>query len=123
MVWPPVQIIGIVKDFHFESLHQPVVPVYIGLENGSWADKIMIKIAGNGEKETITRIQDAYEKYNPGFPFEFNFLDDAYQKQYAAESRVSVLSRYFAGLAILISCLGLLVLLRSLRREDKKKLV
>lgn len=118
----PVQIIGIVKDFHFESLHQPVVPVYIGLENGSWADKIMIKIAGNGEKETIARIQDAYEKYNPGFPFEFNFLDDAYQKQYAAESRVSVLSRYFAGLAILISCLGLFGLAAFTAQRRQKEI-
>ncbi|HLY68410.1 MAG TPA: ABC transporter permease [Puia sp.] len=118
----PVQIIGIVKDFHFESLHQPVVPVYIGLENGSWADKIMIKIASNGEKETITRIEDAYEKYNPGFPFEFNFLDDAYQKQYAAESRVSVLSRYFAGLAIVISCLGLFGLAAFTAQRRQKEI-
>jgi putative ABC transport system permease protein len=118
-----MQIIGVVKDFHFESLHQPVVPLYIALEpRGGWSDKIMIKISGNREKETIARIEDAYKKYNPGFPFEFNFLDDAYQKQYIAENRVSVLSRYFAGLAIVISCLGLFGLAAFTAQRRQKEI-
>jgi predicted permease len=117
------QIIGVVKDFHFESLHQPVVPLYIAWQQGGgWSDKIMIKISSNGQKETISQIEDAYQKYNPGFPFEFNFLDDAYQKQYAAESRVSLLSRYFAGLAIVISCLGLFGLAAFTAQRRQKEI-
>jgi predicted permease len=118
-----VQIIGVVKDFHFESLHQPVVPLYIAWEpQGNGWDRVMVKISNNGEKETIARIEDAYEKYNPGFPFEFSFLDDAYQKQYAAEKRVSVLSRYFAGLAIVISCLGLFGLAAFTAQRRQKEI-
>jgi putative ABC transport system permease protein len=104
----PRQIIGIVKDFHFESLHEPVKPCFIFLvgQNNPW-NKIMVRIKGGEQAKTIAAVQHLYESFNPGFPFDFNFLDDAYEKQYLTETRVAVLSRYFAGLAILISCLGL----------------
>jgi putative ABC transport system permease protein len=118
-----VQIIGIVKDFHFESLHQPIQALYIALEApGNTWDKVMVKIRADGEKETISRIQDLYERFNPGFPFEFSFLDDAYQKQYAAEKTVSVLSRYFASLAIVISCLGLFGLAAFTAQRRQKEI-
>jgi ABC-type antimicrobial peptide transport system permease subunit len=117
-----VQIIGIVKDFHFESLHQPIQALYIALEApGNTWDKVMVKIREEGEKETISRIQD-FERYNPGFPFEFSFLDDAYQKQYTAEKTVSILSRYFATLAILISCLGLFGLAAFTAQRRQKEI-
>jgi putative ABC transport system permease protein len=118
-----MQIIGVVKDFHFESLHQPVVPLYIALEQpGNIWDKIMVKIRSTGQKETIASIESLYDKYNPGFPFEFNFLDDAYQKQYDAEKRVSILSGYFAGLAIVISCLGLFGLAAFTAQRRQKEI-
>ena len=117
------QIIGVVKDFHFESLHQPVEPLYIAWEpQGNVWHKVMAKIKSSGQKETIARIRDLYEKFNPGFPFEFNFLDDAYQKQYASENRVSALSRYFAGLAIVISCLGLFGLAAFTAQRRQKEI-
>jgi predicted permease len=117
-----VQIIGVVKDFHFESLHQPVVPLYIALNYGQVWDKVMVRLNSSGQKETISRVEDLYQHFNPGFPFEFTFLDDAYQKQYAAEKRVSVLSRYFAGLAIVISCLGLFGLAAFTAQRRQKEI-
>jgi ABC-type antimicrobial peptide transport system permease subunit len=104
----PKQIIGVVKDFHFESLHEPVKPCFISLVGpGNVWYKMMVRIKGDRQKETIAAFQKLYESYNPGFPFDFNFLDETYQKQYLTETRVGVLSRCFACLAILISCLGL----------------
>jgi ABC-type antimicrobial peptide transport system permease subunit len=103
------QVIGIVKDFHFESLHEPVKPAYFSLQppaKNPWY-KIMVRIKADHQQQTIAAIQNLYEKNNPGFPFTFNFLSEAYQKQYDTETRISTLSKYFAGLAILISCLGL----------------
>ncbi|MBS1597879.1 MAG: ABC transporter permease [Bacteroidetes bacterium] len=119
----PMQIIGVVKDFHFESLHEPVKPAYMQLEgqNNGW-HKIMIRIKGGEEQETIARIQQFYENYNPGFPFAFNFLDEAYQKQYTTETRVSILSRYFAALAIIISCLGLFGLATFTAQRRQKEI-
>ncbi|MFI5162190.1 MAG: ABC transporter permease [Sphingobacteriales bacterium] len=117
-------IIGVVKDFHFESLHEPVKPAYFQLmhqENNPWI-KMMVKIRGGDQEETINRIKHLYESYNPGFPFSFNFLDEAYQKQYETEVRASVLSRYFSGLAILISCLGLFGLAAFTAQKRQKEI-
>ncbi|RYZ17141.1 MAG: FtsX-like permease family protein, partial [Sphingobacteriales bacterium] len=60
-----------------------------------------------GVERTITNIETLVKKWNPGGVFEFSFLDEQYQAQYVSEQRISVLSRYFAGLGILIMCLGL----------------
>lgn len=100
------QIIGVVKDFNFESLHEEVKPVVM------WVDPkrtstIAVKVRAGRERETIDQLQSLFQKFYPGFPFEYQFLDQEYQQQYIAERRVSTLSKYFAGLAILISCLGL----------------
>jgi len=101
------QIIGVTKDFNFESLYKKVNPLLFILAEPSQNLKIMVKIKTGTEKETIDNLRKFYEKYNPGFAFEYKFLDEDYQAQYVTEKRIGVLSRYFAGLAILISCLGL----------------
>jgi len=117
------QIIGIVKDFHFESLHEAVKPAFILLTHGGgpW-NKIMIRIKGGDQKETIAKIQQVYESYNQGFPFTYSFLDEAYQKQYETEVRISTLSEYFSVLAILISCLGLFGLVAFTAQKRQKEI-
>ena len=119
----PRQIVGIVKNFHFESLHETVKPAYMTITGGNntW-NKIMVRIKAGQQNETIARIQQFYESYNPGFPFDFNFLDEAYQKQYEADTRVSILSWYFAALAILISCLGLFGLATFTAQRRQKEI-
>jgi ABC-type antimicrobial peptide transport system permease subunit len=101
-----LEIIGVTKNFHFASLHDEVNPLFFVLRP-SWTRKIMVKIEAGREREIIESLQKFYQAYNPGFPFAYQFLDEAYQAQYVAEQRVSILSRYFAGFGILISCLGL----------------
>jgi len=117
------QIIGVVKDFHFESLHEPVKQSYMILSGGnnSW-NKMMVRIKAEQQAETIAQIRNLYESYNTGFPFDYNFLDEAYQKQYLTETRVSILSKYFAGLAILISCLGLFGLATFTAQRRQKEI-
>jgi len=116
------QIIGIVKDFHFESLHEPVKPSFMILNSSNSWFKMMVRIKAGQEAATIGRIQQYYESYNPGFPFSFSFLDEAYQKQYSTELRAGILSRYFAGLAILISCLGLFGLATFTAQRRQKEI-
>jgi ABC-type antimicrobial peptide transport system permease subunit len=100
------EIIGVTKNFHFESFHEEVKPLFFRLTpDGAW--NIMIKIAAGREKETLAQLQRFYQEFNPGFPFDYKFLDQDYQALYAAEQRVATLSKYFAALTILISCLGL----------------
>ena len=67
----------------------------------------MVRIEKGKERKTIAAVENFYKTFNPGFPFAYRFLDEDYQELYIAERRVATLSKYFAGLAILISCLGL----------------
>ena len=101
-----LEIVGVVKDFHFESLHYKVMPMFF-IVAPRFTRQIMARIEAGKETETIERIQSFYKNYNPDFTFDYRFLDQDYEAQYRSEERVSVLSRYFAIIAILISCLGL----------------
>ncbi|MEZ5104569.1 MAG: FtsX-like permease family protein [Draconibacterium sp.] len=100
------EIIGIAKDFNFQSFHENVKPFFFRYRPKE-TEKILVKIEAGREKETIESIKKLYESFNPGFIFDYSFLNDEYEHQYLAEQRISVLSKYFAGLAIFISCLGL----------------
>jgi hypothetical protein len=104
-----LEVIGVVKDFHLESFHEEVKPHVFVLHRQRFAPAslIMVRIEAGREKETLERLDAFYKTYNPGFPLDYTFLDDEYQALYTSEQRVSTLSQYFAGLAILISCLGL----------------
>jgi ABC-type antimicrobial peptide transport system permease subunit len=99
-------IVGVVKDFHISSFHEKIFPLlfYYDPEN---TYSVMAKIEAGKEKQTLSSIESFYKKYNPGYAFQYKFMDNMYQAQYVSEQRVSSLSGYFAGLAILISCLGL----------------
>lgn len=101
-----MQIIGVVKDFHFESLHQPVKPMFIRYKP-SHTNRIMVKVAAGKMKETLDALREFHAEFNPMSEFDYKFLDQDFQAQYVAENRVAVLSRYFAILAVVISCLGL----------------
>jgi putative ABC transport system permease protein len=99
------QVIGIVKDFHLESLYEPLKPLFMIL--APYANNVVVKIKAGEEKETLERISDFYRKHNQDLSFDFKFLDQEYQTLYDAENRVAILSRYFAGIALLIACLGI----------------
>ncbi len=98
-------IVGVVENFHFESLHQEVKPLFFKLDN--WSQLILARLESGSEREALAAMTNLYQQFNPGYAFDFNFVDADYQELYAAEQRVSTLSRYFAVLGILISCLGL----------------
>jgi predicted permease len=101
-----LEIIGVVKDFNFQSMHEPVNPLFFRLSpRNTWS--VAVRLEAGKEKETIDALTDFYNQYNPGFAFEFEFQDQEYARMYASEQRVAKLSAYFASMAILISCLGL----------------
>lgn len=114
-----MEIIGVVKDFHFQSLHNQVKPLFFILQpENTWS--ILARIQAGAEKQTLAELKTFYEEFNPGFAFEYEFMDETYKTHYAAEQRVSTLSRYFAGMAIVISCLGLFGL-ASFTAERRQK--
>jgi putative ABC transport system permease protein len=101
------QIIGVMENFNFQSLHENLKPCFLDLTVNQRASKIMVKLKPGQEKETIARLDALYREENKGLPFEYRFLDEDYQALYASEKKVAKLSTYFAALAIIISCLGL----------------
>ena len=113
-------IIGVVKDFHFKSLRDQVEPLIMTMMPEA-TNKIMARIQAGREKEALAEIHQLYKTFNPSLPFEYEFLDKNFQQLYNSEQRVVSLSKYFAGLAILISCLGLfgLVIFTTERRRKE----
>lgn len=103
------QIIGVAKDFHFESFHENIKPLVFMLWPAR-TDRVMVKIEGGKEYRTIEAMEEFYLDQNPGYSMNYKFLDQSYEAQYVAERRIATLSYYFTGLAILISCLGLFAL-------------
>lgn len=100
------EIIGIVKDFHFKSLYEEIKPMFLIFQQDR-TNTIALRIQQGKERESIEKLEDLYQQFNPGIPFEFEFLDQEYQQVYVAEQRVASLCKYFAIIAIIISCLGL----------------
>jgi putative ABC transport system permease protein len=102
------EIIGIVKDFHFNSLHEQIKPLI--LRYGEKADEgnVLVSIAGDKTHEALAGMQALARQLNPNFPFNYTFSNEEYNKLYNNEQVVSKLSDSFAFLAIFISCLGLL---------------
>jgi hypothetical protein len=113
------EIVGVTEDFHFASLHEEIKPLFFILRP-NWTKSVMVKIQASQEKIALANLQNFYEKYSPEMVFDYKFLDQTYAAQYAAEMRVSTLSKYFAGIAILISCLGLFGL-ATFNAERRKK--
>lgn len=103
----PGRIIGVVKDFHFHSLHTSIGPIVIR-SNESTDGAILIRTQPGKTKEAVAGIQRLCKELNPAFPATFNFVDEEYQKLYNSEQIINKLSDVFAFLAIFISCLGLL---------------
>jgi putative ABC transport system permease protein len=115
------EIIGVARNFHFESLHEIVKPLLFRI-NPDHTTKFMVRIGPGKEKETIGRLEKFYKIYNPGYTFDFKFLNEDYHAQYSAEKRVETLSKYFAGLAIIVSCLGLFGLVAFSAEQRTKEI-
>ncbi|PWT73210.1 MAG: macrolide ABC transporter permease [Bacteroidetes bacterium] len=102
------EIVGVVKDFHYEDLHLPITPYGFHLTAQNDQFNFAIVHAKTGDiGQVLSTIKDEWQKLNPGEPFEYSFLDQDFQKNYEAENRLSAIVKYFTGIAILISCLGL----------------
>jgi putative ABC transport system permease protein len=98
-------IIGVVKDFHFSSLRDKIEPAIFYYTPQNW--QMYVRTTGKDAPQAIAAVQTIWKKYNAGFPFTYTFVDDTYDQLYKSDERSGTLFSYFAGIAILISCLGL----------------
>ncbi|MEO6633088.1 MAG: FtsX-like permease family protein, partial [Mucilaginibacter sp.] len=102
------KIIGVVQDFHFNSLHDQIKPLILRAGEQDADGNILIRTQPGKTREVMAAVEKLYKQLNPSFPFTFYFADDEYTKMYQSEQIVGKLSDAFSFLAIFISCLGLL---------------
>jgi putative ABC transport system permease protein len=96
---------GVVKDFHFESLHNPIQAFVLFTELRG--RELLVKVSGQHLQQTISSLQTKWKALVPGRPFEYRFMDDDYNKLYTAEIRLGKVMDIFCAIAILLACLGL----------------
>lgn len=99
------RVLGVVKDFHFESLHEPIVPVVF--QSGRSFGNISVQVTGGKMQDALTHIEKVWKEFLPQRPFEYNFLSQQYEKLYTSEQKQGQLFIAFAALAIFIASLGL----------------
>jgi putative ABC transport system permease protein len=101
----PGNIIGVLKDFHFNSMHQSIEPLFVRLDLTPKWGTILVRTSNT--KQALASLEQLCKTFNPKFPFLYQFSDQEFDKLYKSEQIVSRLTGYFAFLAIFISCLGL----------------
>ncbi len=99
-------VIGIVKDFHFQSLHEPVRPLLFALSTRRF-NHILVKLNTSDFSTRIGDVERVYKTFETTFGFEFTFMDDHLNRQYAAEKRTAGILAVFSVIALLIACFGL----------------
>jgi ABC-type antimicrobial peptide transport system permease subunit len=107
-VWETdMRIVGIVEDFLFNDMYGKPDPVVFFCQPSS-TNQLFIRLkSGQNVSQAVAVVEEVLKKHNPGYPFDYKFLDDEFDRLFRSETLVSKLARLFAGLAIFISCLGL----------------
>jgi len=103
------KVIGVTKDFHFESMHQKIVPLLMRMPSLTQQpyDNLSIKINSGNVEAAIDKIQTTWYSFLPEAPFTFAFLDEKYDQLYKSEQKQGIIFTIFSFLAIFIACLGL----------------
>ncbi len=115
-------IIGVVKDFHHASLHQPIEPVVIELNQQDMGGKFMVEAQGGRVAEALAATEMAWKRQYPGKPFEYTFLDEEFDRLYKSDRKALVFSMVFAGLSLLISALGILAMAMFATQQRVKEI-
>ncbi|HMH23044.1 MAG TPA: ABC transporter permease [Puia sp.] len=101
-------IVGVVKDFHFRSMHDAIQPLVLMPGKPAWFSTILVRTQAGKTKDALAGLEQLCKQLNPKFPFSYKFSDQEYAKLYKSDEVTGRLSVIFAVLAIFISCLGLL---------------
>lgn len=100
-------VVGVVKDFHFQDLHQSIAAYSFERSRQSYYNYLLARANTNELQPLLASIESTWQKLVPGEPFEYSFLDEDFQKNYQGDRQMAALVSSFTGIAILISCLGL----------------
>jgi ABC-type antimicrobial peptide transport system permease subunit len=115
-------IVGVLKDFHFMSLHDPIRPLIVRMEPGNTYGSALVRIEAGKTSQALAGLEKITKTLNPKFVFTYSFSEEEYQRLYKNEQIVSRLSNVFAALAIFISCMGLLGLAMFTAEQRAKEM-
>lgn len=104
-------IIGVVKNFNFESIQKPVGPTCLSIMPGNWEGYLLIRLNSNNISATIKFVEDTWASYTNGLPFQHYFFDQEFNNLYQQERKIAQIFTVFSVIAIFIACLGLLGLI------------
>ena len=116
----PGEVRAVVKDFHFASLHSQIQPLV--LFPGGWSQNLFVKVDGSKTTAVIAAVEKKWKTLASHRPFSYHFLDEDYQKMYESEMRIAKVFNLFAGLAIILACLGLFGLSAYAARQRVKEI-
>lgn len=114
-----LRVIGVFKDFNFESMKSKVRPLAIRLTNDSW--ELMVRYQGNTQ-DVVASTEKLWKQYAPNEPFDYGFLDQNFDELFRSEQRIGQLARVFSGLAIFIASLGLFALAAFTTEQRAKEI-
>ncbi|WP_128546381.1 ABC transporter permease [Larkinella soli] len=114
------RVIGVVKDFHFESLRQRIGPLmmFLGGNTGS----LLVKLKAGNVAEVLPSIKREWEALSPAAPFRYSFLDERFEQSFRQEQKTSEVLTLFAGLTVFIACLGLFGLATYTAEQRRKEI-
>lgn len=101
----PKRVVGVVKDYHFSSLHDAIEPLII--TPSFWGGLVAIKVQGERIPQVIAAAESGWKEHSPEYPFTYSFLDERLEQLYTSEARQGRIFAFFAGIAIFIACLGM----------------
>jgi putative ABC transport system permease protein len=116
------KVIGVVKDFHFQSLNQAIKPLVICLMPGNWEGYVSVKVNSDDALNTISAIEQAWYKYAPEYPFVHFFLEEDFNKNYDALVKLRRVFIIFSLLSIFIASLGLYGLISNAANQRKQEI-
>ncbi|MBN1482275.1 ABC transporter permease [candidate division KSB1 bacterium] len=116
------QIIGVVKNFHSRSLHNEIAPLVLTFYQFAPHSRLFIKIKPENTKSTLQIIETTWRTNIPNYPFQYEFLDETFRRQYLNEEKIEKQFKYFSALAIFISCIGLFGLAAFLAQRRTKEI-
>ncbi len=113
-------IVGIIKDFHYKSLHEPIQSLLVHI-NPSGINHLVVRLEGQQFQSTLATMKGIYEKFEKELPFEYHFLDEQLAQLYQAEIRTLNIFSIFTGIALVLACLGLLgIAIATLNQKIKE---
>ncbi|MGH7493754.1 MAG: ABC transporter permease [bacterium] len=118
------RVVGVVKDFHFQSLHEKIAPLVLGHWNNpvTAIDYFTARVNTNDMAQTLSALQKVHEQFDQKTPFEYNFLDERLNDFYQTDLRVGKIFGISAALTIIIACLGLLGLAAFMAEQRTKEI-